>query len=217
MSQEPKSKTYVKDSFFLTYLVLMGYTTITLIEAVRTPSTNVRHIMNLETTVSLVATIVYSLFIERLKDPATELKDITKFRYTDWLITTPLILLALLLFYNQSLSSIPYQTYFSIVVLNWLMLGAGYMGETGIIEKQAGGLLGFGFFIALLYTMVSCCIPSTANLSGFAVFALLWTGYGVAYYLDEETKNLMYNILDLCSKALFGVGLWFFYGKVLKF
>ena len=35
--------------------------------------------------------------------------------------------------------------------------------------------------------------------------------------LDEEDKNIMYNILDVFSKAIFGVGLWLFYGKVLKF
>jgi hypothetical protein len=41
--------------------------------------------------------------------------------------------------------------------------------------------------------------------------------YGVAYMQDEETKNLMYNILDVNAKTLFGVGLWMFFGKVLKF
>jgi len=41
--------------------------------------------------------------------------------------------------------------------------------------------------------------------------------YGVAYMQNEETKNLMYNILDVNAKALFGVGLWMFFGKVLKF
>jgi len=35
--------------------------------------------------------------------------------------------------------------------------------------------------------------------------------------LDEETKNISYNFLDIFSKAVFGVGLWLFYGKVLNF
>jgi len=65
--------------------------------------------------------------------------------------------------------------------------------------------------------MASCCIPKSSNLSAFIVFAILWSLYGVAYQLEEEDKNIAYNVLDVFSKALFGVGLWFYYGKVLKF
>jgi hypothetical protein len=49
------------------------------------------------------------------------------------------------------------------------------------------------------------------------MFAAIWTGYGIAYLMDEETKNLAYNGLDVISKAVFGVVLYLFFGKVLKF
>jgi hypothetical protein len=40
----------------------------------------------------------------------------------------------------------------------------------------------------------------------------------VAYYIEDvETKNICYNLLDITSKALFGVVLWTYYGKVLKY
>ena len=124
-----KRGTLFKDTVFISYLVLLGYTTITLIEAVRTPSVNVRNVMNLETTVSLVASIVYGIFNDKLKTSDWNLKDFTKLRYLDWMITTPLIILGLLLFYNQAASSIPYKTFFTMLCFNWLMLLAGYMGE----------------------------------------------------------------------------------------
>lgn len=212
-----KHGSLLPNTFFISYLVLLGYTTITLIEAIRTPSINVRHIMNLETTVSIVASIVYSIFNEKMKTPDYKLTEFTQFRYIDWILTTPLIILGLLLFYNQSLSSIPYTTFFTAVAFNWLMLYAGYLGEIGAIKKITGTLVGFGFLIALLYTMANCCIPKDSNHSAFIVFAILWSLYGVAYQLEEEDKNIAYNILDVFSKALFGVGLWLFYGKVLKF
>jgi len=41
------------DSFVVSYLILLGYTGITAIEVIRTPSVNVRHIMNIETSVSM--------------------------------------------------------------------------------------------------------------------------------------------------------------------
>ena len=81
MSTKLRNGTLLKDTFFISYLVLMGYTSITLIEAVRTPSRNIRHVMNLETTVSFVAAIVYGIFNEMMKTTNWELKDFTKLRY----------------------------------------------------------------------------------------------------------------------------------------
>lgn len=205
------------DSFLVSYLVLLGYTTITLIEAIRTPIVNVRHIMNIETAVSIVASIVYGLFYEQVKTGTYDLKSFTHYRYIDWVITTPMIILGLLLFYNQRLAAIPYETFGRIVLLDWAMLLAGYMGEIGVIPRMTGFLAGFAALFMVFYVMVVYAIPKGSNLSAFYVFAFLWSMYGVAYMQDEATKNLMYNILDVNSKALFGIGLWAYFGKVLKF
>jgi hypothetical protein len=35
--------------------------------------------------------------------------------------------------------------------------------------------------------------------------------------LDEEEKNIAYNVLDIISKAVFGVVLWMYFGHVLSF
>jgi bacteriorhodopsin len=205
------------DSFLVSYLVLLGYTSITLIEAIRTPIVNVRHIMNIETAVSIVASIVYGLFYEQVKTGKYDLKAFTHYRYIDWVITTPMIILGLLLFYNQRLAAIPYETFGRIVLLDWAMLLAGYMGEIGVIPRITGFLAGFAALFMVFYVMVMYAIPKGSNLSAFYVFAFLWSMYGVAYMQDEATKNLMYNILDVNSKALFGIGLWAYFGKVLKF
>jgi sensory rhodopsin len=199
------------------YLVLMGYTGLTLIEALRTPSINVRHVMNIETTVSLVAGLVYSIFYDSVKTAKTvDLHQITKIRYIDWSITTPLIILVMMLFYKDG-GTPHYATYGKLVLLNWGMLGAGYLGEEKIIPRTAGLLVGFLFLGLMLYSFLTCCIPSSANPGIFYAFAAIWSGYGVAYMLDEETKNLAYNGLDVISKAIFGVILYLYYGKVLAF
>ena len=205
------------DSFLVSYLVLLGYTTITLIEAIRTPIVNVRHVMNIETAVSIVASIVYGLFYEQVKTGKYDLKSFTHLRYLDWFITTPLIILGLLLFYNQHLGAIPWQTYALLVGLDWTMLTAGYMGEEGVIPKQTGFWAGFAALFAVFYLMYTKCIPKGSNPAAFFIFAFLWSMYGIAYMQDDATKNLIYNLLDVNSKALFGVGLWMFFGKVLKF
>ena len=48
----------------------------------------------------------------------------------------------------------------------------------------------------------------------FFVFAGIWTLYGVAYYLSDEDKNIMYNFLDVISKSGFGLFMWLYFGKV---
>jgi len=198
------------------YLVLMGYTGLTAIEALRTPSIEVRHVMNIETTVSLVAGLVYSIFNDMLKASTIDLHQITKIRYIDWSITTPLIILVMTLFYT-GINHPSYTVYLQMIILNWLMLGSGYMGEEGLISRWSGFGLGFLFFALMLLTLYTCCVAHTKNHIVFWIFALIWTGYGIAYLAEEETKNLAYNGLDVISKAIFGVVLYLYYGKVLKF
>jgi len=206
----------LKTTFTASHLILMGYTGLTLIEALRTTNTNVRHVMNIETTVSLVAGLVYGIFNEMIKQPTVDLHEITKIRYIDWSITTPLIILVILLFYGGSVHPLA-SVYGTLVLLNWGMLGAGYLGELGTISRSSGCILGFLFFAVMLYTLYSCCIPAKSNHAVFLIFAFIWSFYGIAYLLDEEKKNIMYNVLDVISKAIFGVVLYLFYGKVLDF
>ncbi len=208
----------LKTSFFVSYLILFGYTCITLIEAIRTPFVHVRHIMNLETTVSLVAGLVYGYFNTEVQKERPDLSYISKIRYVDWMITTPLILLVLLLFYNSKSASVDYTTYGTIVALNAGMLASGYYGETGDLTRMQGSALGFAFFVALLGVIYSCCIPKGSNLAVFGIFSILWALYGVNYMIeDEETKNTFYNILDVMSKAIFGIILWLYFGHILHF
>lgn len=206
----------LKGTFTASYLVLMGYTGLTLIEALRTNNTNVRHVMNIETTVSLVAGIAYSIFHEMIKEPMVDLHEITKIRYIDWSITTPLIILVILLFYGGSIHPLA-SVYGVLILLNWGMLLFGYLGEQGSIDKIAGCVVGFVFFAAMLYTLYSCCVPAKANPTVFFLFAIIWSFYGIAYLFDEESKNIAYNVLDVISKAIFGVVLYLYYGKVLTF
>ena len=208
----------LKQSFFTSYLVLMGYTGLTFIEALRTENDRVRHIMNIETTVSLIAGLVYSLFNEKMKESKVDLRELVQLRYLDWMITTPLILLAILLYYNPDYKNVNYKTYGIVLALNWGMLAAGYGGETGKLSEMTGGVIGFIFFAILLWWMNYCCVPASANHTVFYLFAIIWTFYGVAYYMkDYEEKNVTYNALDVLSKAIFGIVLWLYFGHVISF
>ena len=87
---------FVKLTFYITYVFLMTTATITFIEAITTDDVRARHILNLETCISVVATFFYSKFVKQLEE-GVDYKQINIDRYTDWMITTPLMLLVLCL------------------------------------------------------------------------------------------------------------------------
>ena len=142
----------VKFTFYFTYVLLLTTGTITFIEALSTSHPVVRHVMNLETCISIIAGYFYSQFLEKVKtnNGVIDYKDINDTRYNDWFITTPLMLLALMisLSYNNK-NVVHLTTYIVAVLLNFGMLYSGYLGDKKTISKTTGCIIGFVFFIAL--------------------------------------------------------------------
>lgn len=218
---ETESSGLVRLTFYLTYILLLTTGTITLIEALRTTSPTVRHIMNIETCISVVAGYFYSQFIDKINKPGEiDFKDINSTRYTDWFITTPLMLLVLLisLSYQPGNGSVHAKDYLFVLVLNICMLLFGYMGEKGVLSKPAACLIGFLFFIILfgfIYFQYVCGSSGMFNYALFGAYFVIWSLYGLVYLLDEEHKNMAYNVLDVTAKCFVGLGLWAYFTKIL--
>ena len=153
----PKKNNVLKMSFMITYILLLTTATITFIEAMRTTDPTIRHIFNLETCISIVAGYFYWLFVNKV-DEAEKINsplnwaEITEFRYIDWSITTPMMLLALsvVLAYNTKIN-INFVYILTIMILNYFMLGVGYLGEINVISRLQGLVVGFFAFFALFY------------------------------------------------------------------
>lgn len=214
----------VQFTFYLTYVLLITTGTITFVEALATKSPIVRHVMNLETSISIIAGYFYSQFVDKVTTAnggIVDYKAINETRYNDWFITTPLMILALMLAlsYNNK-SSVHVGAYVSAVILNFAMLYSGYLGEKNTISKGTGCLIGFIFFIGLfglIYLSFVKGSPSKFNFILFGIYAVIWGIYGVVYLLDEENKNIAYNILDVTAKCFVGLGLWTYFTKILVF
>jgi bacteriorhodopsin len=227
-----------KSSFYFTYGLLLTTATITFIEALRNSIPAVRHIMNLETCISLVAGYFYSSFITTLQKseesspgnptPTATYEAINTTRFTDWSITTPLMLLAFMLAlqYNKSKSGaesgIPILFFIGIILLNFSMLGSGYAADRKWISKRDGSVFGFLFFFimfGLIYGNFVMNVSGPArsfNLALFSSVFILWSIYGGVYWVeDEATKNTAYNILDLTSKCFIGIFLWTYFTGIL--
>lgn len=215
---------YVKFSFTITYILLLTTATITIIEALRTTNPLVRHILNIETCISVVAGYFYSIFVAQIDKYSFEKKEIdwseiTKTRYIDWVITTPMMLLVLCLVVgNQSQVKVRVFTILSIIALNYAMLYLGYLGEINVLSRWTSVLSGFAFFVAvygIIFTNYILPKYSLSNYILFFMYMVVWSLYGVVYMLDETYKNITMNLLDLIAKCAIGLGLWAYYTKIV--
>ena len=218
--KQVKINNVVPFSFMVVYSILMTTATITLIEALRTNDKEVRHVMNLETCISIVAGYYYSIFITKVNDTTKQVdwSEITKLRYIDWSITTPLMLIVLCIFLAKNSNKIiTFRNMSAILALNYAMLGIGYYGVINPELKlftMFGGFIAFFVMFYLIYT--NYMGSSKPNKILLGVYFVLWTLYGVVYMWTEEYKNIAMNILDLFAKCFVGLGLWIYFTKIVK-
>jgi len=213
-----KDDKIIESSFYVAYSLLFTTGTITLIESWTTNEPKIRHIMNIETCISIIAAYFYGNFITMIKSKEVNYKDLTIIRYTDWFISTPLMILALLLVLSYNLNISLKFTYFLIpVILDLGMLIFGYLGEIGKINKNYACLGGFILFTLMFYFIYYYFIrnkKSVQNIVVYLVFLIVWSIYGIAYLANEKIKNITYNILDVIAKCFVGIGLWAYLTKI---
>jgi bacteriorhodopsin len=216
---------YIKMSFTITYILLLTTALITFIEAMRTNVPVIRHIFNLETSISLVASYFYSVFVAKIDEveknnKSIDWNDLTRIRYTDWAITTPMMLLALsvVLSYNSKIT-VKIITVLTIIALNYIMLISGYLGEINVISRLQGLIVGFIAFFAMFFTIFINFIKPKydyTNYMLFGIYIVVWSIYGIVYMFNQANKNIIMNVLDCIAKCFVGIFLWVYYTGLIK-
>lgn len=207
----------VEYSFYLTYAFLVTTGTICFIEALRTNNESMRHILNLETCISIIAAFFYGKFVTEFDKPTIDYKSINLNRYVDWSITTPIMLLVLILAFRLNSSNkaqVKFSDYMIILALNYGMLGSGYLGDIGALSRIPATILGFIFFGGLYYQLYDYVKKNKTNQLLYSAFFILWAFYGVFYLMEEQMRNVGYNILDLLSKCFVGIYFWAYFTKI---
>lgn len=151
-----------------------------------------------------------------------KIKNITTYRYYDWIITTPIMLFTYVMYliytnhYTKNINNIKThnllvetkkQLYplFLIFILNWIMLLFGYLGEINKMPIQVSTFFGFIPFLIMVSIIYFKYANKTATgITSFYYFAPVWALYGFAALMKYDTKNAFYNIIDLFSKNLTG-------------
>jgi bacteriorhodopsin len=175
----------------------------------------IRQLLLLEVSVQVIEGLFYGWLAFNLNT----IKNITSKRYIDWVITTPTMLIVLigyLIYLDKRSTDETYGLEFfsllkenasviiPVLLLNWLMLFFGYLGEMNILTPLVGILVGFIPFL-LYYYKIFINYVSIQGQYLFWYFFIFWSFYGVVAILPYYIKNAFYNILDLFAKNFFGL------------
>jgi len=213
-----------KNIFYLTLVISIIVQIVTgVIEIgalfLKVPTNNylIKELLILEVTVQ----IIESAFYFWLAYNVTTLLNMTPKRYMDWVITTPTMLLTLILYLiyldKKRKNETNNLTFFTllkensdiilpIIILNWLMLLFGYLSEMKKIPTLIGVVLGFIPFLTYYYMIyINYVNENSIGYLLFWYFFFFWALYGVVAVLPYYVKNSFYNILDLFAKNFFGL------------
>ena len=160
----------------------------------------------------------------------TTVKNITPKRYYDWVLTTPSMLFIFIVYleylrngnrvikseneasqwttwdYLQHSFEKHSGDFYFVILLNFLMLFFGYLGEINVLSTVNSVVCGFvPFVIYFYYIYEKYAKYSSRGIALFSIFAGLWSLYGVAALFPYTLKNIGYNILDIFSKNFFGL------------
>jgi hypothetical protein len=176
----------------------------------------IRQLLILELSVQIIEGSFYIWLVYNFNN----VTDVTPKRYIDWSITTPTMLITLVFFLIYSYHREKGDTYkleffkllnenssniTNILLLNWMMLIFGYLGEVKILPTIMGVILGFIPFLLYYLIIFLTYVRNQTGFKLFLYFFIFWSFYGIVALFPYHLKNACYNILDLFAKNFFGL------------
>ena len=146
------------------------------------------------------------------------------YRYADWLITVPLLVIELLIVLGVTADRRK-KLMTTLVPATVLMIGLGYPGETSANEttKWTFWVLSMIPFLYILFTLSGELKAAKARESGAVstsinnatkILLVTWLVYPIAYLIPvvftvsdgaEAGRQLAYTVADITAKALYGL------------
>ena len=146
------------------------------------------------------------------------------YRYADWLITVPLLVIELLIVLGVTADRRK-KLMTSLVPATVLMIGLGYPGETSANEttKWTFWVLSMIPFLYILFTLSGELKAAKARETGAVstsinnatkILLVTWLVYPIAYLIPvvftvsdgaEAGRQLAYTVADITAKALYGL------------
>lgn len=152
----------------------------------------------------------------------------TVFRYIDWLITVPLLMIEFYLIL-AAITKVRIGIFWRLMIGTLVMLVGGYLGEAGYLAVWPAFIIGMAGWAFILYEIflgeaskVSAASAPPAVQSAFNtmrwIVTIGWAIYPVGYFFGYLTGaspadsasalNIIYNAADVLNKIAFGLIIW---------
>jgi bacteriorhodopsin len=180
-------------------------------------------------TVSGLVTLVAAVHYFYMRDVWVATGDTpTVFRYIDWLITVPLLMVEFYLIL-AAITRVPSGVFWRLMIGTFVMLIGGFLGEAGYMGVWLAFLIGMAGWAYILWEIflgeagkinANSAPPSVQTafrlmrwivVVGWAIYPL---GYFLGYLTSADPKdsmvllNVTYNLADVVNKIAFGVIIW---------
>lgn len=183
----------VRKTFQVTNILLIASAALTMMQSYKTLNKKTTLSLQLSSVVCIIAAYHYHLMII---SPDNQ----TAFRYLDWFITTPLLLWELCLVIDVN----PRATLPIAIILNTFMLLAGFFCELTNGNRIVWTVIG-SIPLITMYRFIHCKTPIEKKRL-VDVFFSIWSFYGIVNFIPQEAvRAVCFNILDIISKAAFGL------------
>ena len=146
------------------------------------------------------------------------------YRYIDWLITVPLLMIEFFIILKAVGASISTNSFWRLLVGTLVMLIGGFAGEAMLISASLGFIIGMVGWAIIIWEIfggeaskaadANAGVKSAFNalrlivLVGWAIYPL---GYIFGYMMgsvDSGSLNIIYSLADFVNKILFGLIIW---------
>jgi bacteriorhodopsin len=219
-----KSDDFVGISFWLISMALIASTAFFFLERDRVAGK-----WKTSLTVSGLVTLVAAVHYFYMRDVWVSTGSTpTVYRYIDWLITVPLLMIEFYLIL-AAIAKVPTGVFWRLMIGTLVMLVGGYVGEAGYIGVMPAFIIGMIGWIYILWEIfageASKINAGKAPKNVQSAFSLMrwivtigWAIYPIGYYVGYLTGsdpadsmkalNIVYNLADVLNKIAFGVIIW---------
>jgi bacteriorhodopsin len=152
----------------------------------------------------------------------------TVYRYIDWLITVPLLMVEFFLILS-AITKVPVGVFWRLLIGTVVMLVGGYLGEAhyvAVLPAFIVGMLGWAYILFEIFFgeagRINAHQSPPAVKTAFNLMRLIvtfgWAIYPIGYFVgyltganpEDSMKglNIVYNLADVLNKIAFGVIIW---------
>ena len=219
-----KPDDFVGISFWLITMALMASTAFFFLERDRV-SAKWKTSLTVSGLVTFVAAVHYLYMREVWVSTGTSP---TVFRYIDWLITVPLLMIEFYLILS-AITKVPAGVFWRLMIGTLVMLVGGYLGEAGYMAVLPAFIIGMVGWAYILYEIfmgeagkINANSAPASVQSAFNTMRLIvtigWAIYPLGYFFGYLTGsspessanalNIIYNLADVLNKIAFGLIIW---------